>query len=90
MRLKAIRLHPFGHFTDQSWNLEKPLVVIHGPNQLGKSTLRHAIYHVLFTPTKLPTTKLESTVGPWLPLPAGDYAAVTLTFEHAGTMWTLE
>ena len=57
MRLKAIRLHPFGHFTDQSWNLEKPLVVIHGPNQLGKSTLRHAIYHVLFTPTKLPTTK---------------------------------
>jgi exonuclease SbcC len=90
MRLKTIRLYPFGHFTDQSWDLEKPLVVIHGPNQLGKSTLRHAIYHVLFTPTKLPTTKLESTVGPWLPLPAGDYAAVTLTFEHGGMQWTLE
>ena len=90
MRLKTIRLHPFGRFTDQSWDLEKPLVVIHGPNQLGTSTLRQAIYHVLFTLTKLPTTKLESTVGPWLPLPAGDYAAVTLTFEHAGTMWTLE
>ena len=90
MRLKAIRLHPFGHFTDQSWDLEKPLVVIHGPNQLGKSTLRQAIYHVLFTPTKLTTTGLKSTVGPWLPLPAGDYAAVTLTFEHDGTTWTLE
>lgn len=90
MRLKTIRLYPFGHFTDESWDLEKPLVVIHGPNQLGKSTLRQAIFHALFTPTKLTTTKLESTVGPWLPLPAGDYAAVTLTFEHDGTTWTLE
>jgi energy-coupling factor transporter ATP-binding protein EcfA2 len=90
MKLRNIRLHPFGHFSDQSWNLERPLVVIHGPNQLGKSTLRQAIFHALFTPTKLTKTKLESTVGRWLPLPAGDYAGVTLTFEHAGTTWTLE
>ena len=26
MRLKNVRLHPFGHFTNQSWDLEKPLV----------------------------------------------------------------
>jgi len=90
MRLKTIRLHPFGHFTDESWDLEKPLVVIHGPNQLGKSTLRQAISHALFTPTKLTKTKLESTVGRWLPLPSGDFAALTLTIEHAGKTWTLE
>lgn len=89
MRLKKIRLHPFGHFVDESWNLEKPLVVIHGPNQQGKSTLRQAIFHSLFTPTNLTKTKLENSVGPWLPLPAGDSAAVTLTFEDAGTTWTL-
>jgi hypothetical protein len=29
-------------------------------------------------------------VKPWLPLPAGDYAHVTLTFEHEGKTWTLE
>jgi len=90
MKLETITLHPFGHFADRSWDLAKQLVVIHGPNELGKSTLRQAIFHTLFTPTKLPKSKLEETIGPWLPLPAGDYAAVRLTFEHQGMSWTLE
>lgn len=90
MRLETIRLHPFGRFTDESWDLHHPLVVIHGPNEQGKSTLRQAIVHALFTPTDLTPTQLKKTVGRWLPLPAGDHAAVTLTFEHGGTTWTLE
>jgi DNA repair exonuclease SbcCD ATPase subunit len=90
MKLKSVRLHPFGRFTDQSWDLDKPLVVIHGPNELGKTTLRQAIFHALFTPTKQTIPQLAATVKAWLPLPAGDHAHVTLTFEHDGTTWTLE
>jgi DNA repair exonuclease SbcCD ATPase subunit len=90
MRLQSITLHPFGRFTDQSWDLAKPLVVIHGPNELGKTTLRQAIFHALFTPTKQTDTQLAKSVKPWLPLPDGDHAHVTLTFEHENATWTLE
>lgn len=90
MRLHSIRLHPFGRFADQSWDLAKPLVVIHGPNELGKTTLRQAISHALFTPTKQTETQLKNSVKPWLPLPSGDHAHVTLTFEHGGARWTLD
>jgi DNA repair exonuclease SbcCD ATPase subunit len=90
MRLKSITLHPFGRFADQSWDLDKPLVVIHGPNELGKTTLRQAIFHALFTPTEQTETQLKNSVKPWLPLPDGDYAQVTLTFEHEGKPWTLD
>lgn len=90
MRLTSIALHPFGRFTEESWDLAKPLVVIHGPNELGKTTLRQAIFHALFTPTKQTAAQLANTVKPWLPLPDGDHAQVTLTFEHEGATWTLE
>ena len=90
MRLKSITLHPFGRFPDQSWDLAKPLVVIHGPNELGKTTLRQAIFHALFTPTKQTAAQLAKSVKPWLPLPDGDHAQVTLTFEHEGATWSLE
>jgi recombinational DNA repair ATPase RecF len=76
MRLHSIRLHPFGRFADRSWDLAKSLVVIHGPNELGKTTLRQAIFHALFTPTKQTDTQLKTSVKPWLPLPAGDHAHV--------------
>ncbi|MCE9629158.1 MAG: AAA family ATPase [Planctomycetia bacterium] len=89
MRLQAIRLHPFGRFAAESRDLAKPLVVIHGPNELGKTTLRQAIFHVLFTPTNLTPTQLKESVQPWLPQPGGDHAQVTLTFEHGGSTWTL-
>jgi DNA repair exonuclease SbcCD ATPase subunit len=90
MKLQSITLHPFGRFTNQSWDLAKPLVVIHGPNELGKTTLRQAIFHALFTPTKQTPAQLAKSVKPWLPLPDGDHAQVTLTFEHEGIRWTLE
>jgi len=90
MKLQSITLHPFGRFANQSWDLAKPLVVIHGPNELGKTTLRQAIFHALFTPTNLTQRPFENSVKPWLPLPGGDHAHVTLTFEHDGATWTLE
>ncbi len=90
MRLQSMRLQPFGRFTDQSWDLSRPLVVINKPNEDGKTTLRQAIFHALFTPTKQTDTQLKNSVKPWLPLPGGDHAHVTLTFEHEGKAWTLE
>ena len=90
MKLEAIRLHPFGRFNDELRDLSQPLVVVHGPNEMGKSTLRQGIVHALFTPTKLTKPQFEKAMRPWLPLPAGDHAQVTLTFEHDGTTWTLE
>jgi DNA repair exonuclease SbcCD ATPase subunit len=90
MRLQSITLHPFGRFPNHSWDLAKPLVVIHGPNELGKTTVRQAIFHALFTPTNLTARPFEKSVQPWLPLPGGDHAHVTLIFEHESTTWTLE
>jgi len=89
MRLTSITLHPFGRFAEESWDLDKPLVVIHGPNELGKTTLRQAIFHAFFTPTKQTATQFAASVKPWLPLPDRDHAQVTLTFEHEGATWTL-
>lgn len=90
MKLQSITLHPFGRFANESWDLAKPLVVIHGPNELGKTTLRQAIFHALFTPTKQTETQLKNSVKPWLPLPDGDHVQVRLTFEHEAKTWTLE
>lgn len=90
MRLQSIRLHPFGRHADAAIDLAKPLVVIHGPNETGKTTLRQAIVHALFTPTSLTPTQFRKTVQPWLPLPGGDHAAVTLAFTHRGSPWMLE
>ena len=89
MRLTSARLHPFGRFQDASWDLSSPVVVVAGPNETGKSTLRHAIMHALFTSSSLTPARLRDTLANWFPLPGGDHAAVTLTFFHDGTSYTL-
>ena len=89
MRLKTVTLHPFGRFLDESWDLSSPLAIIAGPNETGKTTLRQAIFHVLFTPTNLTPAKLRDTLEGWFPLPDGDHAAITLRFEHNHVEWTL-
>ena len=89
MRLTSARLHPFGRFQDASWDLSAPIAVVAGPNETGKSTLRQAIMHALFTPSNLTPARLRDTLARWFPLPGGDHATVTLTFLHAGTSYTL-
>lgn len=90
MKLKSVRLHPFGRFHDELRSFDSSLVVIHGPNELGKTTIRQAIVHSLFTPTNQAAAQFRNTMERWLPLPAGDHAVVTLTFEHEGVEWTLD
>ncbi|MFM8435337.1 MAG: AAA family ATPase, partial [Planctomycetia bacterium] len=89
MILKSIRLHPFGGTLDRTYDLARTVAVLLGPNEAGKSTLRQALHHALFTPTKQTKTQAEATVGRWYPRPTGDHAAVTLVFEHDGRAWTL-
>lgn len=89
MRLLAARLHPFGRFQDTTWDLATPVAVVSGPNEAGKSTLRQAICHALFTPSGLTPARLRDTLACWFPLPGGDHASVTLEFDHGGTHYTL-
>lgn len=49
MKIKEIQLMQFGRFND--WKLvlpDKPFIVLHGPNEAGKSTLRQMMLSVLF------------------------------------------
>lgn len=90
MRLLNIRLHPFGGTNDRAYNMREGLNVIEGPNEHGKSTLREALWHALHTPTNLTPKKLRDTMGPWYPLPEGDHARVSITFEADGKSWELD
>ena len=90
MRLTSIKLHPFGTFRDTSWDLSSKIVVISGPNETGKSTLRQAIFHSLFTPTDLTPARLRDLISPWFPLPGGDYASITVGIEHNGNHYQLQ
>ncbi|NDC63438.1 MAG: hypothetical protein EBZ59_05505 [Planctomycetia bacterium] len=87
--VKRVRLHPFGGTVDREYDLAGPVSVVLGPNEAGKSTLRQAIHHALFTPTRQTDKQAEAAIGRWYPRPEGDHVAVTLVFEHDGAEWTL-
>jgi len=89
MILKSIRLHPFGNTADRTYPMSGPVVVVLGPNEFGKSTLRQAIHHALFTTTQQTPKQAEKSVGRWFPRPDGDHAVVTVVFEAGGVEWTL-
>ncbi len=90
MKLLSIRLHPFGGTPDRTCTLAGGLNVLEGPNEFGKSTLSHALWHGLFTPTNLTPARLRQAIGRWYPLPGGDHASVTLEFEADGQRFTLQ
>ena len=55
--------------------------MLHGPNELGKSTLVEAIHAALFVQTTSQAGNEHVTWGGSTP------ACVTLTFEHEGKLW---
>lgn len=89
MKILRIQLHPFGGATDRTIELHDGLNMIEGPNEFGKSTLNHALWHALFTPSNLTPARLKSIMGRWYPKPSGDHARVTLEFEAEGRRWSL-
>ena len=90
MKLLGIRLHPFGGTKDRHVALHEGLNLLHGPNEFGKSTLTQALWHALFTPTKLPPERLKKTMGRWFPRPQGSHACVSVEFEAEGRTWSLQ
>lgn len=49
MKIRELYLEGFGHFQDKRFGpFDSPLVVLHGPNEAGKSTLLHFIRTMLF------------------------------------------
>lgn len=89
MILKSIRLHPFGGTRDTVRSVGRGITTYVGRNEAGKSTLRQAIHHALFTPTDLTPARARNLLSRWYPRPDGDHAEVTLVFEHEGGEWTL-
>ena len=90
MKLLSIGLHPFGGTTNRTCTLQDGINVLEGPNEFGKSTLSHALWHALFTPTNLTPVNLRNTMGRWYPKPGGDHARVTVRFQADGQTWTLQ
>ena len=80
MKLISIRLHPFGGTADRKCTLHDGINVLEGPNEFGKSTLSNALWHALFTTTKLSKVELRNTIGRWYPKPGGDHARITVQF----------
>lgn len=90
MKLLSIRLHPFGGTANRTCTLQDGINVLEGPNEFGKSTLSHGLWHALFTPTNLTPANLRNTMGRWYPKPGGDHARVTVQFHADGQTWTLQ
>ena len=89
MILRRLQLHPFAGTADRTVEFAPGMNVILGPNEAGKSTLRRALRHVLFIPTKLSKREAETEVIPNLPLGGGDTLKVSLEFEEEGETWKI-
>ena len=48
MRIRNLHIDGFGHFADKTIEFDAGLVVLHGSNEAGKSTLINFIRTILF------------------------------------------
>jgi DNA repair exonuclease SbcCD ATPase subunit len=90
MILLTIRLHPFAGIADQTFSFNSGMTVVYGPNEFGKSTMVHALHHVLFSPTLLSQKKMEDLLKDIQPLNGSDTVCVTLQFSSGTDLYTLE
>ena len=81
MKLVSLEAANFRGIRSASVAFSAGLNVLHGPNDLGKSTLAEAIRAALLVPTK--STQGKSYVR-W---DTGTAARVVLTFEEGGKLW---
>ncbi len=81
MRLRHLDVADFRGVRQASVAFGRGLTVLHGPNELGKSTLVEAIRAALFV-------QYSSQAGhDFVAWGGAKPACVTLTFEHEGTLW---
>ena len=81
MRLRHLDVADFRGIRQASVIFGRGLTVLHGPNELGKSTLVEAIRAALFVQYSSQAGHDFVTWGGAKP------ACVTLTFEHEGVLW---
>ena len=81
MRLHRLEVQDFRGIHSATIAFGPGLTVLHGPNELGKSTLVEAIHAALFLQTTSQAGTEHVTWGGSTP------ACVSLTFEHQGKLW---
>ncbi|OWZ83535.1 ATP-binding protein [Natranaerobius trueperi] len=82
MKLKEVKLHPFGGVSEGSWDFSSNLNVIYGPNEAGKSTIINALYSVLVlgSPNRR-SVEWSQYLKKFFPYPNGDIIRVSLSFN---------
>jgi DNA repair exonuclease SbcCD ATPase subunit len=81
VRLDSLEVRDFRGIHSATIPFGCGVTVLHGPNELGKSTLVEAIHAALFVPVTSQVGNGYLTWGGSAP------ACVTLTFEHEGKRW---
>ncbi|TVR59758.1 MAG: hypothetical protein EA426_06830 [Spirochaetaceae bacterium] len=85
MKITALSIASFAGLTKLEIEFGPGVTLVTGPNEAGKSTMFHAIDHILFTPARLGKRDFERTMKRFMPLSGGDTIGATLTIEHNGT-----
>lgn len=85
MRLLRVRLHHFRRFGEAVFTFDPRLNVLVGPNEAGKSTVRHAILTALFVNPATTAKRREE----WRPWGSDSLGAVALEFEVDGRRYEL-
>jgi chromosome segregation ATPase len=85
MRLVSVTLRNYRIHGDLTVDLDRPLTVIGGPNETGKTTIVEAIHRALFLRSRASGAVLDSMRSHF----HAGHPAVELTFECAGGRWTV-
>ena len=85
MRLLGLRIRHFRRFQDAVYTFDPRLNVLVGPNEAGKSTLRHAILTAFFVNPATTSKK----VAEWRPWGSESLGSIALEFEMDGRRYEL-
>src|SRR5688572_3926944 len=89
MILNSIHLKPFAGTKDRKLALVPGLNVVLGDNEAGKSTLLHALSHVLFHKVRLTPTQQKEFSKRYFPADGTDHAVVEVGFKTGAQEYLL-
>jgi len=81
MIITKLYIDTFGGISNREAQFQPGLNVVVGANETGKSTMFHAMQHVLLTPVALNKRTFEKTMEPFLPVGGGDTIAAEVQFN---------
>ena len=89
MIIERLSIDSFGGIAGREFRFGPGITVILGPNEAGKSTLYHALRHLLFTPAKVHKREFDAELRRFLPLGGGETMGAALTYRHGGREYRL-